>query len=170
MKWSVRRTSEKSLIEAESTSLDGSGVDKHTFTAASERSRSKRVLIIADNQSSTKIIGDAFAANAYEVLATSYIPEAIRFATTHNPGCILLVLSSLPAISDAARLFRQHTPVRIIGFSPIPVTAAQRKVALESGCDDYREAFMRTDCQGEHSRFSRADQPTKDQNELFFPC
>ena len=142
---SVRRTSEKFFIRAELTALDVGGADKHTFTVATARSRPESILIIADNAVSTKKIGDAFAANAYEVLATSDIPEAVRFATTHNPGCILLILSSLPAICDAARLLRRHTSIRIISFSPIPVTAAEKNFALESGCDDYRHAFLRTE-------------------------
>ncbi len=146
--WSVSPAPEKFLIRAEPPPLDAGTVNKRTFTVAHGRSRNRRILILADSEVSAKIIGDAFAGNAYEVLATSDVPEAVCFATTHDPGLILLMLSSLPAICGAARRLKQHTSIRIVGLSPIPVTTAEKNVALQSGCDDYRDAFLRTEQAG----------------------
>jgi CheY-like chemotaxis protein len=145
---SVSPAPKKSLIMAEPPPLDAGTVNKRTFTVAHGRSRYRRILILADNEVSTRIVGYAFTANSYEVLATCNVPEAIRSVTTHNPGVILLMLSSLPAICDAARQLKQHTSIKIIGFSPTPVTTAVKNVALQSGCDDYRDAFLRTEQAG----------------------
>ena len=110
--------------------------------SADKHSRDRRLLIITDDEDSAKILGYPFEVNAYEVLATSDLNAGVRFATTRDPGCILLILSSLAAICDAARQLRSHTSTKIIAFSKIPVTAAERNVALQSGCDDYRHAFF----------------------------
>jgi DNA-binding response OmpR family regulator len=107
-----------------------------------ENSRNRRLLIITDDEVSSKLLGHTFELNAYEVLATSNIQAAIRFTTTRDPGCILLMLSSLTVICDAARQLRSHASIKIIAFSKKPVTAADRTAALQSGCDDYRDAFF----------------------------
>jgi CheY-like chemotaxis protein len=119
-----------------------SGGDRGTSTDADEHSRNRRLLIITDDEVSAKLLSHTFELNAYEVLATSNLHAAVRFATVRDPGCILLMLSSLTAICDVARQVRSHTPTKIIAFSKIPVTAAERNVALQSGCDDYRDAFF----------------------------
>jgi CheY-like chemotaxis protein len=118
------------------------GDNSGTFTDEDQHSRNRRLLIMTDDEVSAKILGHAFEANAYGVFATSDLYAAVRFATTRDPGCILLILSSLTAICDAARQLRSHTSIKIIAFSKIPVTAAERNIALQSGCDDYRHAFF----------------------------
>jgi DNA-binding response OmpR family regulator len=106
--------------------------------------RDRRLLVITDNAITAKLVGNAFEANAYEVLATEEIEKAIHFATTRNPGSILLIFSSLAATCVAACQIKPHTSATIIGFSPTPVSAAERSAAIRSGCDDYRDAFLRS--------------------------
>jgi CheY-like chemotaxis protein len=134
----------KFAISAEVVRLEAGdrGDNRGAFTGADEHSRNQRVLIVTDDEVSAKLLCHTFEANAYEVLATSDLYAAVRFATIGDPGCILLILSSLTAICDAARQLRSHTSIKIIAFSKIPVTAADRNVALQSGCDDYRDAFF----------------------------
>ena len=117
-------------------------------TVSDEHPQNRRILVITDNEMSANLVGDAFETNAYDVLATSDMNEAARFSTTHHPGCILLMLSSLTLTCDAARQLRPHTATRIIAFSTMPVTAAERNTALQGGCDDYRDAFLRIDNRG----------------------
>jgi CheY-like chemotaxis protein len=137
-------------MKAEPMPVEAGGrVDNRgTVAIAVENPRNRRILIIADNEISAKLIGDAFEANTYEVLATSDMHAAVRFATTHNPGCILLMLSSLTVTCDSVRQLRPHTATKIIAFSTMPVTAAERDIALQGGCDDYRDAFLRIDKPG----------------------
>ena len=78
--------------------------------------RYRRILIVADNDLSAKLLSDTFVANTYDAFATSDIDDAVRLATTHNPGSILLMLSALDATCDAAQQFRQHTYTKIIAF------------------------------------------------------
>ena len=113
-----------------------------------ENPRNRTLLIVTDNEISAKLLGDIFEANTYHVTATSDIYEAIRLATSHHPGCILLMLSPLAVICDAARQLRPHTSTKIIAFSHLPVATAERNVALQNGCDDYRDAFLRADKRG----------------------
>jgi CheY-like chemotaxis protein len=129
-------------VEAVPLEAGDHGDNRGTFTSTDEHSRNRRVLIVTDDEVSAKLLGQTFEDNAYEVLATSDLYAAVLFATTRDPGCILLILSSLAAICDAARQLRSHTSIKIIAFSKIPVTAAERNVALQSGCDDYRDAFF----------------------------
>ena len=119
------------------------GDNKGTIAVADQHTRYRSVLIVTDNEVSANLLGYAFEANAYDVLATSIMHEAIRFTTTCDPGSILLMLSSLAANCDAAQRLRSHTSSKIIAFSTMPVTAAERNLALQSGCDDYRDAFLR---------------------------
>ena len=121
------------------------GDNKGTIAVTDKHARYRRILIVTDNEVSANLLGYAFEANAYDVLATSIIHEAIRFATTCDPGAILLMLSSLAANCDAARRLRSQISSKIIAFSTMPVTAAERNLALQSGCDDYRNAFLRID-------------------------
>jgi CheY-like chemotaxis protein len=136
---------EKFAMRAEPVPLEaGDRADKRgTVTVADEQLRNRRILIITDNEISAKRLGDAFEVNAYGVLATNDISEAIRFTTNLDPGFILLMCSSLGATCDAARQIKPRTSATIIAFSTTPVTAAERKVALQNGCDDYRDAFLR---------------------------
>jgi DNA-binding response OmpR family regulator len=101
------------------------------------------LLVLTENELSEKLLGDVLEANAYEVLATSDISEALRFATTRDPDFVLLMFESLSATCNAARQIKPHTSAVIIGFSARPVTATERNAALQSGCDDYRDAFLR---------------------------
>jgi PleD family two-component response regulator len=104
--------------QGEATPLEAGdrGGNRGTFTNADEQSRSRRVLIITDDEASAKLLGHTFDLNAYEVLATSDLHAAVRFATIRDPGCILLMLSSLTAICDAARQLKSHTSIKIIAF------------------------------------------------------
>ena len=108
-----------------------------------ERPRNRILLVITGDERSSELLGNVFEANAYEVLATNDMSEAICFATTRNPGFIFLMRASLAAVCDAAQQIKPHTSGTIIGFSSMPVTAAERHIALQSGCDDYRDAFLR---------------------------
>lgn len=114
------------------------------FNHANQHSRNQRLLIITDDEVSAKLLGHTFELNAYKVLATSNLQAAVRFAMDRDLGCILLILPLLTAICVAARRLRSHTLVKIIAFSKMPVTAAEKNVALQSGCDDYRDAFSRS--------------------------
>jgi DNA-binding response OmpR family regulator len=105
--------------------------------------RYNTLLILTDNAVTAKLVGSAFEAQGYEVLATEEIAEAIPFMTTRNPGSILLMFSSLAATCDAASQIRPSTSAKIIGFSATRVTATERDAAIQSGCDDYRDAFSR---------------------------
>ncbi len=119
------------------------GVDTPHKTEISATCRRDRIiLLISDDKHAAKQVGDAFEANSYEVLATDEMPEAVRFATTRNPGIILLMCSSLAVTCNIARQIRPHTSARIIGFSTMPITTAERNAAVQSGCDDYRDAFL----------------------------
>ncbi len=123
--------------------LDAAGhSDKRTFAIVDQKPRDRSILIIADNDRSAKLVSDAFVANSYDALATSDIAAAVRLAMTHDPGCILLMLSSLAATCDAARQLRHHTSTKIIAFSKMLVTEVERDVAIQSGCADYRNAFL----------------------------
>ena len=137
-------------MRAEPIPLEAGGrVDKTSTPDVADREpRYRRVLIIADNDPSSKLLRDAFVANAYAALATSDIDDAVRLATTHDPSCILLMLSSLAATCDTARQLRQQTCTKIIAFSKVLVTEAERNVAVQSGCDDYRYAFLRRNERG----------------------
>jgi DNA-binding response OmpR family regulator len=106
--------------------------------------RNRRLLVMTDNTITAKLVGDAFAANAYEVLATEEIAKAVDFTITRNPGSILLMFSSLTATCDAARQIKPHTSAAIMGFSSTPVTDTERNAAIQAGCDDYRDAFSRS--------------------------
>jgi DNA-binding response OmpR family regulator len=117
-------------------------------TLADEHPRNRRILVITDNEHSAKLLGDAFEANTYDVLVTSNMYEAVRFTTTFDPGSILLMLPSLVTTCDAARQIKPRTTATIVAFSTTPVTAAQRNIALQSGCDDYRDAFLRINKRG----------------------
>jgi DNA-binding response OmpR family regulator len=125
-----------------------SSARRGTVTVGDEHPRKRRVLVITDNEHSAKLLGDAFEANSYEILATNDISEAIRFTTTLDPGFILLMCSSFAATCDAARQIKPRTSATIIAFSTTPVTAAERNVALQNGCDDYRDAFLRINKRG----------------------
>lgn len=114
-------------------------------SVADEFQRNRRILIVAGSDISARVLGDAFRANAYEVLETSHVHEAIGFASTHNPGVMLLMLPSLTETCNAVRRLRPYTSTKIIAFSANPVTATERDIARRSGCDDYRDAFLRTD-------------------------
>jgi DNA-binding response OmpR family regulator len=114
------------------------------MTDNDDQLRDRRLLVITDNAITAKLVGNAFEANAYEVLATEEIEKAVHFATTRNPGSILLIFSSLAATCDAARQIKPYTSGTIIGFSAIPVSATERNAAIQSGCDDYRDAFLRS--------------------------
>jgi CheY-like chemotaxis protein len=118
---------------------------RDAFTASGENPRNRRILVITDSDSSAKLLTDAFEANTYDVLATSNMYEAVRFVTTRDPGSILLMLPSLAATCEAARQLRPHTSIKIVAFSEMPVTETEKNVARKSGCDDYRDAFLRDD-------------------------
>jgi PleD family two-component response regulator len=77
--------------EAARLKMGDRGDNRGTFTSADEHSRNGRVLIITDDETSAKLLSHAFEINAYEVLATSDLHAAVRFATTRDPGCILLI-------------------------------------------------------------------------------
>jgi CheY-like chemotaxis protein len=130
---------EKFPMKAEPLPLEAGcrGGKRGTSSVADERPRNRRVLIIADNEISAKLVGDAFEANTYEVLATDDMQEAHRFLAIDDPGFILLMLSALAITCDAARQLRPCTSAKIIAFSAVPVTAAERNIALQGGCDDY---------------------------------
>jgi CheY-like chemotaxis protein len=147
---SDRSAQEKFATRAQPMSLEAGdrGDRGSAFTVSDEHPRNRRILVITDNEHSAKLLGDAFEANTYDVSATSNMYEAVRFTTTCDPGSILLMLPSLAATCDAARQLRQHTSINIIAFSKMSVTAAERNVALQSGCDDYREAFLRINKRG----------------------
>lgn len=114
-------------------------------SVADEFQRNRRILIVAGSDISARILGDAFRANAYEVVETSDVHEAIRFASSHDPGVMLVMLPSLTETCKAARQLRPHISTKIIAFSANPVTATERDIARRSGCDDYRDAFLRPD-------------------------
>jgi CheY-like chemotaxis protein len=147
---SDRSAQEKFATRAQPMSLEAGdrGDRGSAFTIADEHPNNRRILVITDNEHSAKLLGDAFEANTYDVLATSNMYEAVRFATTLDPGFILLMCSSLGATCDAARQIKPRTTATIIAFSTTPVAAAERNVALQSGCDDYRDAFLRINKRG----------------------
>jgi two-component system, cell cycle response regulator DivK len=108
--------------------------------APPQRSASKRILIVEDNELNLKLLNDILELHGYVTIVTGNGVAALDLARQKQPDLILLDIQ-LPDISGTkvARRLKADEQTR-----PIPVVAvtafampADRAMILASGCDDY---------------------------------
>src|SRR5438876_2161 len=98
----------------------------------------QQIIVVEDNELNSKLLLDQLEAREYDVVAVKDAGDAARAATRSAPDLVLLMISSLTAICEAARLLRLcAVTCRIVAISPVPVPFGDRQLALESGCYDY---------------------------------
>jgi two-component system, cell cycle response regulator DivK len=105
-----------------------------------ERSCSKKVLIVEDNDLNMKLFNDLLEAHGYETLQTRDGVEALKLARQHRPDLILMDIQ-LPEISglEVTKWLKEDDDLRAIPV--IAVTAFAMKGDEEKirggGCEAY---------------------------------
>ncbi len=105
-----------------------------------EAARSKKVLIVEDNDLNMKLFNDLLEAHGYDTLQTNNGIEALELARRHRPHLILMDIQ-LPEVSglEVTRLIKQDDELR--GIPIVAVTAFAMKGDEEKirdgGCEAY---------------------------------
>ena len=112
-----------------------------TKTPAHQRNANRnRILVVEDNQLSSKLLKQLLAAHGYEVLESPEGLQALDLARDEQPDLILMDIR-LPDISglEVTRLLKQDGRTKTIPIIAVTALASpeyERK-GLESGCDAY---------------------------------
>ena len=103
-------------------------------------SEAKRILIVEDNELNLKLLNDILEMHGYDTVGAVSGATAIDLARQLHPELILLDIQ-LPDISgmDVARRLKADERTRDIPLIAVTAFAmpGDRKMILESGCDDY---------------------------------
>ena len=99
-----------------------------------------RILVVEDNQLSSKLLKQLLTAHGYEVLESPEGLQALDLARDEQPDLILMDIR-LPGISglEVTRLLKQDDQTRTIPIIAVTALASPEyeKKGWESGCDAY---------------------------------
>lgn len=100
----------------------------------------KTVLIVEDNELSSKLFCDVLEANGFRTLLTESGEEALRLARHHRPDLIIMDIQ-LPEVSglDIMRRIKDDADIRdipIVAITALAVDWVEERVR-EGGCDAY---------------------------------
>ena len=120
---------------------------RHLHTAEStktpahqQNARRNRILIVEDNQLSSKLLKQLLTAHGYEVSESPEGLQALDIARDEQPDLILMDIR-LPDISglEVTRLLKQDDRTKTIPIVAVTALATpdDEKKGLESGCDAY---------------------------------
>ena len=105
-----------------------------------ERSATKRILIVEDNELNMKLLHDVLEAHGYLTITTGHGGAALGLARDCQPDLILMDLQ-LPDVSGFEAVRRLKCDEQTRGIPVIAVTAfalvGDERRALTSGCDGY---------------------------------
>jgi two-component system cell cycle response regulator DivK len=112
-----------------------------TITPAHQQNANRnRILVIEDNQLSSKLLKQLLTAHGYEVLESSQGLQALNLARDAQPDLILMDIR-LPDISglELTRLLKQDDQTKNIPIIAITAFASpeDENKDLEGGCDAY---------------------------------
>jgi two-component system, cell cycle response regulator DivK len=106
----------------------------------SQRSTTKRILIVEDNALNMKLLRDVLEAHGYETIATGEGKAALPLAREHRPLLVLMDLQ-LPDISGLEAVAELKGDEGTRDIPVIAVTAfalvGDEDKALAGGCDGY---------------------------------
>ena len=107
------------------------------FTTANANAEGTRVLIVDAEQTSAKLLRDAFVAEGYEIAQTASGAEAIILAISWRPTMLILDIN-LPDIDgrEVIRILRKHSAVGIIALS-VRDLESEKIAALDLGANDF---------------------------------
>ena len=108
--------------------------------AHQQNARRNRILVVEDNQLSSKLLKQLLTAHGYEILQTPEGWTAVDLARDQQPDLILMDIG-LPDICglDVTRLLKQDDYTKAIPIIGVTAYAmpGDEKEALDSGCDAY---------------------------------
>jgi two-component system cell cycle response regulator DivK len=112
-----------------------------TKTPAHQQNANRnRILVVEDNQLSSKLLKQLLTAHGYEVLGSPEGLQALDLARDEQPDLILMDIR-LPDISglEVTRLLKQDDRTKTIPIVAVTALASpdDEKKGLESGCDAY---------------------------------
>ena len=112
-----------------------------TKTPAHQQNANRnRILVVEDNQLSSKLLKQLLTAHGYEVLESLDSLQALDLAHDEQPDLILMDIR-LPDISglEVSRLLKQDDQTKTIPIIAITdlATPEDEKKGVESGCDAY---------------------------------
>jgi two-component system cell cycle response regulator DivK len=112
-----------------------------TKTPAHQQNANRnRILVVEDNQLSSKLLKQLLTAHGYEVLESPEGLQALDLARDEQPDLILMDIR-LPDISglEVTRLLKQDDRTKTIPIVAVTALASpdDEKKGLESGCDAY---------------------------------
>src|SRR5271163_1494147 len=112
-----------------------------TITPAHQQNANRnRILVVEDNQLSSKVLKQLLTAHGYEVLESSQGLRALDLARDEQPDLILMDIR-LPDISglEVTRLLKQDDQTKTIPIVAVTALASPEyeKKGWESGCDAY---------------------------------
>jgi two-component system, cell cycle response regulator DivK len=120
---------------------------RHLHTAEStktpphqQNAKRNRILVVEDNQLSSKLLKQLLTAHGYEVSESLEGLQALDIACDEQPDLILMDIR-LPDISglEVTRLLKQDDRTKTIAIVAVTALASpeDEKKGLESGCDAY---------------------------------
>ena len=97
-----------------------------------------RILVVEDNQLSSKLLKQLLTAHGYEVSKSPEGLQALDIARDEQPDLILMDIR-FPDISGLTRLLKQDDRTKTIPIVAVTALASpdDEKKGLESGCDAY---------------------------------
>jgi two-component system cell cycle response regulator DivK len=108
--------------------------------AHQQNARRNRILVVEDNQLSSKLLKQLLTAHGYEVSESPEGLQALDIARDEQPDLILMDIR-LPDISglEVTRLLKQDDRTKTIPIVAVTALASpeDEKKGLESGCDAY---------------------------------
>jgi two-component system cell cycle response regulator DivK len=110
------------------------------LSAGKEKTMSKRVLIVEDNDLNMKLFHDLLEAHGYDTLQTKDGMEALRLARQHHPDLILMDIQ-LPEVSglEVTKWIKEDDDLRaipIIAVTAFAMKGDEEKIR-EGGCEAY---------------------------------
>ncbi len=112
-----------------------------THPESKEKTMSKRVLIVEDNDLNMKLFHDLLEAHGYDTLQTKDGLEALQLARQHRPDLILMDIQ-LPEVSglEVTKWIKEDDDLKAIPI--VAVTAFAMKGDEEKICEGGCEAYI----------------------------
>jgi len=109
-------------------------------SGSKDEARSKRVLIVEDNELNMKLFHDLLEAHGYATLQTKDGLEALQFARQHSPDLILMDIQ-LPEVSglEVAKWIKEDDDLKaipIIAVTAFAMKGDEEKIR-DGGCEAY---------------------------------